>query len=571
MGAVSATRRKMALASAALVLASAGDVGAIKVAVRATATLDARVTPDGDAQVIRGTLRDDVGAAVPGAHVEVTVLTEAGKRVDLPPPRPCSTNAGGHAPHAAPDAYVLDTDGQGVFCVRTGTLPMRGTLRIRFTGQGHVAATSVDLPFDADRSTPALAWDPAPTAVDLDTPSARWTVMATTRAGGGKALDGVNLLLRDERGHELSRARTDERGRASFDVSTSALAGPGSGELEVRGVDANLPPLRTKIVRVARVALVGAPPTSAIVPHDGHAFAIAAETSRGPAATGAVEARIGQEIVGATNVQDGRARVVTTFDVPAEGMLEVTFHYLPSGPDLRPGEPLSMRVPVRPPSPWRRAPLFVLAAGLIAWLSRGWRRPPRGAPRKKPAQAGAPPRLPDLVVQAHAGATVLQGQILDAHERAPIAGATVTVLSRDFLGERAIGAVESDAQGAFVLDVPWEPSRIMLVEAPDHARLEKPLPKPGRARIALVSRRRALLDRFVAALRRAPGWDATPEPTPGSVVARAEARGEGGVVRWAKAVEEAAYGASRVDASREARVIALETDLPVGEPRLPRP
>ena len=114
MGAVSATRRKMALVSAALVLASAGDVGAVKVAIRATAALDARVTPDGEAQVIRGTLRDDVGAAVPGAHVEVTVLTEAGKRVDLPPPRPCSTTAGGHAPHAAPDAYVLDTDGQGL-------------------------------------------------------------------------------------------------------------------------------------------------------------------------------------------------------------------------------------------------------------------------------------------------------------------------------------------------------------------------------------------------------------------------------------------------------------------------
>lgn len=540
-----------------VVLCSVRSARAVKVSVRANATLEARVTNDGDAQVIRGTLKDDVGAPVPGARVEVEIVGTAGERIDLPPPRPCGANTGGSTPHAAADAYVLDTDVRGVFCVRTSPIAARGTLRVRFAGVGPISGTSLETPFDADLRVPTLAWDPRPELVDLDVPQLRVVVVATGRAGG-RGLDGIALVLVDERGQVLARARTDERGRATFDVATASLGAPGAGELSVRTDAPGQAPLAARVLRVARVGLVTAAPSDPIVPHDGHTFDVAAETGRGPVENGAIEARIGEETVGAGTVRAGRAAVTTTFDVPTEGALELSFRYLTATPELRPGEPLGVRVHVRPPSAWRRAPLLALALLLGAWIARGWRRAPRSA---EAARRSLPPpaRLPDLVAEPDGGARGWRGTVLDAHERRPIAGASVRVVSRDFLAERALAEVVSAEDGSFALDVAMDPTHAIVVDAPLHGRVEKPLPRPGRLTIALVSRRRALLDRLLASVRRS-GLvpSAPPEPTPGLVARAAETRARPVLARWALAVEDAAYGEAPFDVEAEARVAALE-------------
>lgn len=547
--------------AALCVTAAATPAWGAKLAVRGEAVLDVRVGGDGDAQEIRGTLRDDVGQPLGGQRLELSALDGA-RPAMLAAPRSC-----GHAPAPArpqPDTYAVDTDSLGVFCVRTTGLPVKGRVRVRFAGSGALDARSWDEAYDVDRRAPSLAWDPLPDALELDARAARVAVRATARAGADRAVDGLWLTLTDERGAQLGRARTDADGRAAFDVPTDALAGPGVGELLVRADD-GATPLRAKVLRVAKVSLVGAAPTEPIVPHDGHTITLAAETSRGPASSGTVEARVGAELVGTAAVVDGRAHLPLAFDVPTSGTLEISFAYLPSSSGLRGSAPLTLRVPVKPPSLWRKAPLLLVAAALLLVLANGWRRLPR--PARVALRGARHARLPEIVVLPDDGAPGLAGVVLDAHERRPLAGVRVSVRSRDFEGDRELAATTTDERGEFRLAVDAVPSRVITAEGPLHARVEVPMPTRGRAQLGLSLRRRAVLERLMDALRRAgPAWSGKPEPTPSAVAKLADARARGDVADWARAVEDAAYGAAAVDAAREAAVRALERDI-APEPR----
>ncbi len=544
------------LRAAWLAVAVSATAWAARLDVRGEAVVDVRVGSDGDAQEVRGTLRDDVGRPLADQRLELSVL-DGGRAVTLAAPSPCGTT---RAPsRAGPEAYAVVTDGLGVFCLRATGLPTKGSVRVRFGGDGALEARAWEQVYDVGRSAPSLAWDPLPEALDLDLRSARVAVRATARAGADRPIEGLWLSLTDERGAALGRARTDTDGRAAFEVPTEALAGPGVGELVVRAGD-DPGPLRAKVLRVAKVALVGAAPPAPIVPHDGHTLVIAAETSRGPAAAGAVEAKIGAEVIGTAAVLDGRARVPVMFDVPAAGEVEISFSYLPSSSGLRGGAPLALRVPVKPPSLWRKAPLVLVAAALLLVLANGWRRRPRSA--RSSARPMRQLRLPELVMLPDDGAPGLRGVVLDAHERRPLADVKVTVRARDFDGDREIASTTTDARGEFSLSIDVVTSRVLTAEGPLHARVEVAMPGRGRAQLGLQLRRRAVLERLMDSLRRAgPAWGGKPEPTPSKVAALADARARQDIAAWARAVEEAAYGAPTVDAAREASVRALEREI----------
>jgi hypothetical protein len=547
------------------------EARAIRVSVRGAATLEGSVRTDGDAQLIRGQLRDDLGAPIGGAHVVVDVLAPDGKPVlELPSPLPCGNSGGPLGPRRSLDAYVLDTDAQGVFCARAQQFPRRGVLRARFGGKPGMAGVGAEVAFDAEHVATSLSWDPRPDRVDLDLPASRVAVVLAGRPGVERGAEGVTLLLLDEKSREVGRAVTDDRGRASFDVVTARLSGPGQSEIEVRAADVALgvTPLRAALLRTSRVNLVGSGPAEAIVPRDGHRFVVAVETARGPVKTGAVEARIGSEVVGVGAVREGRAQVVTTFDVPAEGQLDVSFIYLPASPELRAGEALTLRVPVKPPPLWRKAPQVLLALGLLVWLARGWRRPAR-AQRSEPRAPVAEARpLPEFTVEPLAqGEDGWRGAVLDAHERRPIVGAVVSVVARDFYGERREIEQTVGEDGAFFFQTSWDPMRVLLIESPLHVKVERPLPRPGRVSVALVSRRRALLERMMAAARRLGLWSGGgPEPTPGQIARGFEAREREAEARWARGVEGAVYGPGVVGEEQEARVVQLEQDIARREP-----
>jgi hypothetical protein len=535
-------------------------VEAVKVMVKGSAAMEGQVQVDGGAQLVRGKLRDDLGGPVVGARVVVEILQGDGGAVAGLAPRPCG---GGALLPQAQGGYSVDTDAQGVFCLRAARLPQRGLLKLQFAGRGGLSGAAVELPFDTEHPLASLAWDPRPEAIDLDVPQARFAAVFGGAPGVG-APTAVDLL--DERGKTLATASTDERGRVLFEVATAQLAGPGGGELIAKPRRPGAAEIRAKVLRSARVTLVASAPAEAIIPHDGHRFVIAAETLRGGAEGGVVEARLGSEILGAGTVRGGRAEVSAAFDVPAEGSVDVTLRYLPSSPELRAGEALVLRVPVRPPSPLRKAPLLLVGVLLLGWLARGWKRPPRS---ERPAPRSAPPEeeavLPEVSAEPEVGARGWRGVVLDAHERRPLAGVEVRVVARDFYGEHEVQRATTDGQGRFEFEGDWTPTLALQAMAPWHVAVERPLPKPGRLALGLVSRRRALLERLATTARRLLP-EQPQEPTPEQLARHYEGRSREGGARWARAVEAAVFGQAPVGVKEEAQLSEPESDLSRRDP-----
>lgn len=524
-------------------------------------TVEATVSAEQDGQFVRGSVRDDVGRAVPHARISLSVRDGAGRSVALPPPRPCLID--GFAPRPAGDGYLVEADDQAGFCVRTSQLPHEGTLHILAEGSGGLSGVRMELPFDTSQAPTSLDWDGPIDSVDLDVDRFSVGVLAMTRRAAARLpLVGATVVLSDG-DRELTTATTDERGRATLVVATSTLQGPGRGELVARLEGEGGPGLRRPVLRAAHVTLTSVAPTREVVPSSGVTLDIAAQTARGPVTSGVVEARVGADIVGAAEVREGRAGVSVTFDAREAGITPITFSFAPSQPGFAPGAPLTLRVPVRPPSPWRRAPLALLGVGVVAVLVRGWRRAPRTEIERDGQGEARPPALPPWIWERQEGARGLSGRVLDAHDARPIAGACLTVVARDFRGEHTVSSVESDASGAFFLSCDPSSERVLVIEARWHSRLELPLPRPGHATFALTLRRRALVARLLSAAAKAGHpWSQSPEPTPRALATTADRLGEAAIASWATEVEEAAYGDTPVDAAREVAVSALERDLP---------
>ncbi|HEU4404011.1 MAG TPA: hypothetical protein VFS43_01770 [Polyangiaceae bacterium] len=521
-------------------------------------------------------MRDDVGVPLAGAAVIISARGAGDEPLRLGPPSACDVAPAG-APRASGDGVAVETDRAGGFCVRVqpDRLPSGAVLRLEHRGGEGLDAARREVAVDGLLGAPILSWDPRPDVLDLDAPRLHVNVVASAPGAEAEAAPaaGVALVLEDEGGRRLGTARSDGAGRALFDLASSELGPPGAGELVVRpvaGAGAH-EPLRTPVLRYARVSLVVAQPPGPVVPHDGHVFDAAVETSRGPARSGAVEARVGGEPVGAAGVREGRARVPVAFDVPAAATLPITFQYLPDDPALRAGEPATLQVPVRPPSLWRRAPLLALVALLALWTARGWRRAPAPArPEPRPASAPLPVGREGVIEGPSAGGEGWRGQVVDAHGAEAVAGARVAVVRRTFQGERVVAEAVTDAQGMFALDAPFESHATLVVEGPLHRRLERPAPKPGHVIVALVARRRALLDALVRSARRAGGpWKS--DPTPAQVALAAQAAGQAPTEAWARAVEGAAFGPEPVDAAAEAQIAALAPEQPpsIGPPLRP--
>jgi len=131
----------------------------------------------------------------------------------------------------------------------------------------------------------------------------------------------------------------------------------------------------------------------------------------------------------------------------------------------------------------------------------------------------------------------------------------------DFQGDGGWARATSNEKGEFVLDAKHRNDARLVVEAPEHSKLEQALPLPGVLRIALVTRRRTLLERLVRwAQRTGAPFDAQPEPTPGHVRRAAFRAQDEEIEDWARGVESAVYGPTMVDEQ-------LETQLVAGEPR----
>jgi hypothetical protein len=550
---------------------------------RGMARIDAHVARSHGKLVLSGTITDDMGALAPHARVAVELSTEwrgaYDRLVPLAPFAPEACGDGGQAPLLErPDRGVTIADASARFCVRLSPPTGRYVAHLEASAGTFVDGTRIDLPVDLALEPVTLRFDPERRELALDEESVPIDVVASTDEDGVTAASSnLPVALSNEAGGLLGSTTTDAAGRARF-VVAGALFGPvGRGELRVSfsgSAQAGASSYAMVVERRAHVA-IDAPAASAgrlpfATSEKEVALRVVAKTTcaaRGCAGvpTGTIAVRVGEgdssRIVGAAPLVGGEARVVVTFATPAEGEGDtpVRLDYVPDVPWFETGEPLRLTQPLRPPDAWDKLLLALTGIGVVGWLGVG------RLPRRSDAKDRGPKRskVPEVaarveLVKASDATRQWTGQVLDGHEASPVAGARVSIERPGFERARTVAQVVCDAEGRFVLapDDKAEglrPGDRLVAEGPLHAAHDAPAPPFGEIRIALVSRRRALLDRLVAwARRKGRPYDAAPEPTPGHV--QRMARSGDTVKAWAEAVERAAYAGSAIDARAEAEV-----------------
>jgi len=294
------------------------------------------------------------------------------------------------------------------------------------------------------------------------------------------------------------------------------------------------------------------------------------------AKSGSVEVRLFDQVVGAAPVERGHAHVVSTFASPEMSQAPLVARYLPDAPWYEPGEPLTVNVAMRGPSPLRQLPLAIAGLAVAAFLAAGrlGRRAVRSntVRERKPSVSRTPEARLDMVHAAGAGqARRWTGRVVDAHRGIALHDVRVVIEHATF-GQRELAAsTTTDCAGVFELEPPRiEQDARLLAEGPYHAPFRQKLPPAGEIQISLVSRKRAVLDRLIAWARlRGRPFDQRPEPTPGHI--RHAAGSELRTVRWADAVERAAFGAEEIDARAEDEIERMSpTAAPAPKARAPK-
>lgn len=502
--------------------------------------------------VVEGRTLDDAGAAVARVGLRVGVA-RSGSPVPSPETTTCS-------PSPTPANPVSDEAGR--FCFELA-LPL-GAYEVSLEAPGTALLAEARQTFAVDLAKRAarLRFDPEPGVVLLDGFSGTVEVLAELDEDEPAAGAGLELELSTEAGPTLARATTSAGGRATFAVAPESLGPPGRGALIVRfaGDAATMAAERAQPIERRAVVVLTPPASARGAPEDGIPLAVMAHTRFGATPTGTVEALVGGATVGAASVVGGRADLVAVFAPEGAAHASVVVRYVPDEPFYVAGAPANVRVEVRAPSSLRQAPLVLGALAAFAWVLAGRaarKRRTMTPAREVRADTAGTPRM-ELVAPSARGVRGWSGRVVDAHEGVPLAGARVAIERPGMVGAETLASAFTDGDGLFALDAAGSTAGATLTaEGPLHAGLTRPLPVPGRVEIALVSRKRKLLDRLVAwARRRGPPFDARPEPTPGDV---GRAAGEGRPEkRWADAVERAAFDDAEVDARREKEVRDLE-------------
>ena len=531
----------------------------------------------GDFAEISGSLRDELGQPVGGAAVAVS--SAGAERANREGASPCRA---GDAVRTEGAAVVTATDVLGFFCLRVPVETAAAGQKVRFAGDRYYAAAETTLPAPSGQRRIELAFDARELDASLDETSFVVSVQTHLVDGVGTG-STVRLILTHQADiakpeeTEVSAADVPAGGRVRFDVETRALGPPGIGKLTARfegngvlsGASATALLRRTAI---ARLAVAGA-----IVPADpqeGVEVPLAVGSAAGAVTNGWVVATFAGHpagAAGAAQVRGGAARLVATF-VPQRGRPALlSLRYAPEGGGFVPGEALVVDVPLRAPGPWTWVPWMVVAAAIGYWVVRAWRRPPRAArPEERPSRPPASGQASIDLVEAGAANAGWHGEVIDAHDGTAIDGARLSVVVPVFDGEGVAASYTTHADGRFSLphvDAARQQGARLVVTAPFHTTLSGPAPRDGLVTVALVSRRRTLLDRLVSWSRRAGRpWShparGSAEPTPFEVAEIARRRRKGEVATWAAAVGEAAFGFAPPDERREAELTKHEPPLP---------
>ncbi|AUX22118.1 hypothetical protein SOCEGT47_026190 [Sorangium cellulosum] len=552
----------------------------LRIHVRGSAQIDAVAWTEPDGFVVRGGVVDDARSALAGAPLSIQAITVGGAPVALPIAEGCAADGAARARElrASRDGYVIVTDERGAFCLR-GRAPLaNATLRIRFAGGKLHGAAEARIPVEAlaaPLSPVILRFDPPLDAIDLDRQSEAVTVALRIDRSGARGpargapleRERLTIAIEDERGVKLAEAATGGDGRARFELDTGRLDRPGRGVLRARfdgGATLAKASVTQAIVRHAQVTLALSRPLAPARAQEGVPIDVEVSSSRGPVDDGVVEALRAGEPVGAAAVTSGKARVIAAFTAEREGTVPLALRYVPAAPYWLPGPELAIDVPVAGPGVWRQIALGAIVLAVAGWVLGGWRRAPKraAAERAKEPKTEAPPgRAGVRITGPSERATGWRGAVADAHDGTPIARAELTIVVPAFDGSGVVARATTDDAGEFAIEAEHRSDAKLVVRAPTHSGHEQALPPPSTLAIALVTRRRAVLDRLVRwARRQGAPFEGPPEPTPGHVRRVASRVQQHDVERWATRIEHAAFGPAPVDER-------IEEDLGAEEPK----
>lgn len=551
----------------------------LRIHVRGSAQIEAVAWTEPDGFVVRGSVIDDARSPVTEAPLSIDAVTGTGAAVDLPTAERCAADgaARGREHRASHGGYAITTDEWGGFCLR-GRAPLaNATLRVRFPGGKLYEPAEAKIPIETHAAPLApviLRFDPPVDAIDLDRSTVTITVaLRIDRSGARGAASGATfererlpVVLEDERGTRLAEAPTGGDGRARFELATEGLGGAGQGVLRAR-FDGTAALAKASVgegvVRYAQVTLALSHPVEPTRAEDGVPIDVEVRSSGGPVEGGVVEALRAGEPVGTAAVISGKARVIAAFTAEREGTVPLSLRYVPAAPWWIPGAELAIDVPVAGPGVWRQLALGAAVLAIAGWVLGGWRR----APKRAAAHAGdekpaAPPgRAGVRIVGPLEDATGWRGAVADAHDGTPIAQAELTIVVPAFDGSGVVARAVTDDAGEFSIEAPYRNDATLVVRAPTHSSYEQALPPPSKLGIALVTRRRAVLDRLVRwARRQGAPFEGPPEPTPGHVRRAASRVQQHEVELWATRIEHAAFGPDAVDER-------IEQDLGASEPK----
>jgi len=536
------------------------------VRVRGGAKLQAQAKftgPDRQILELRGRLIDDARDPIEDAWIDVTSAGGLDLTKDYGLCRRPQVSIAPNSSASPGTALRIATSVGGEICLRWQNSPATGTIQLRFSGDGYHGSADLETRFDraaAQKLATTLRFEPRPLLVDLDKDHMAVTgVLALALSTAHAARDGHTVTLHDERGTKVASGVTGGDGKVRLDVASTRLGPPGAGALELRF--AGTPQLHeaTDEQPISRRASVTMKAPSAVAPADpGDTTEISLElqTTRGPVDGGVVEALVADASIASAQVTDGRAVVAVPVPPKVAETMTVTLRYLPSAPFYTAGPPLSVQVPIAPPSMLLRALLAILVGAAAAWVVISWRR---SKERPSPSK-GRPMLTPGVhVVHSRRGTNDWKGTVVDAHDGQVLAQVRITVRAPGF-DDDVLLTTTTDSRGIFAFDLDQRPDGAELIASSDsHSEERKALPAGGTLKIALITRRRALLRRLVqwARLRGQP-YDHKPDPTPGHVVATGKRQGREEIESWAQQVEGAAFGPGEVDENVEAAVRKIE-------------
>jgi len=555
----------------------------LRIRVRGSAEVHAIASTDAKGVSLRGELIDDTGSPIPLAQINVRAFSADASRTPLRLHQlaPCEGSTRRFPRASSTDEVTIETDERGSFCARLADTPApKLIVKLRFSGNKlHDASGEIEVPIDPEEQMlirTVLRFEPPPESIDLDRDSI--TVTASLRVDRSEASrrvdriafrrEGLPLLLEDERGERIAEAITGGDGRARFDVKTERLAGPGAGELVARfaggggfaKASASQPVIRRAEVHVALAHAIDRGDAESGITVD-----VDVSTARGPVSGGVVEifrdVHGGRESIGTGAVAQGRARVVAAFAAGGMTRVPIAIRYISAAPWYEAGPELRVDLELAGPGIFKQALVAIVVIATALWIVGGWRRAPKAAASPSDDVIAAPPsgRAGVKVLAPSAGTSGWRGVVTDAHEGTPVHGARLRIIAPTFEGDGVVAETTTDERGEFTLAAPHRSDARLVVDSAEHSAYEQALPPPSVLGVALVTRRRALLDRMVRwARRQGAPFDGAPEPTPGHV-RRAAGRAQAPQIEeWASHLEAAAYGPDQVSADTEQQIRAAE-------------